>query len=223
MSSLANGSVLPDCIAQTTLVAQSHMLRRENRRVLSLTVDRLLDELARETPVPGAGPAAALVAAAAASLAAMGARASYGSWDEASAAVAQAELLRARAAVLAQEDARAVEAYLAARRPTEAHQESRDFRVGQTLERAADVPLAIAETATDAALLAAHVADRCQGEVRADAAAAALLAHGAARAAAHLVEINLVASADDERVKRARDLVRTAGVAANAATAATGA
>jgi formiminotetrahydrofolate cyclodeaminase len=191
--------------------------------VLSLTVEQLLDELARATPVPGAGPAAALVTAAAAALAAMAARSSRDSWAEAGAAVAQAEALRARAVKLAQQDADAVEAFFAARGATgETRAEVRDFRLGQALGRAADVPLAIAETACDVALLAAQVAHRGEGEVRADASAASLLAHGAARAAAHLVEINLAAGPDDARVRRAHDLVRAAGAAAGEAVARAG-
>jgi formiminotetrahydrofolate cyclodeaminase len=186
--------------------------------VFSLTVEQLLDELARETPVPGAGPAAAFVTAAAAALTAMAARSSRGSWPGAGAAVAQAEALRARAVRLAQQDADALEAFLAARGATgETRPQARDFRLGQMLDRAADVPLAIGETACDVALLAAQVADRCRGDVRADAASAAVLAHGAARAAAHLVDVNLAAGADTERVRRAHDLVRTAGAAAEGA------
>jgi formiminotetrahydrofolate cyclodeaminase len=55
--------------------------------------------------------------------------------------------------------------------------------------------------------------------VRADAVTAALLAHGAARAAAHLVEVNLTSGLEDERVRRVQDLVRTAGAAAEQAIA----
>ena len=49
------------------------------------------------------------------------------------------------------------------------------------------MPLAIAETAADVAMLAAEVARAEGSELREDAASAALLAAGAARAAAHLV------------------------------------
>jgi methenyltetrahydrofolate cyclohydrolase len=185
--------------------------------VLSLP-EELLDELARGTRVPGAGPAAALVTAAAAALAAMAARCSRDSWDESGGVVAQAESLRARAGKLAQEDADALQAFLTARHAAdEPRRAARDFNLGQALDRAADVPLAIAETACDVAQLAAHVADRCEGDVRADAVAAAALAHGAARAAAHLVEVNLAAAEGDPRIARARDLVRAAGAAADEA------
>ena len=58
--------------------------------------------------------------------------------------VAQAESLRARAGRLAQEDADALEAFLEARLAAdEPRRAARDFNLGQALDRAADVPLAI--------------------------------------------------------------------------------
>jgi formiminotetrahydrofolate cyclodeaminase len=183
----------------------------------SLSLEELLDELAREAPVPGAGPAAALVVAAAAALAAMAARAARDSWADAAAAVAQAEALRARAVDLAAQDAAAVEGVLAARISDGVPSEARDFRLGEALGRAADAPLAIVEAACDAALLAAHAAERGGGDAGADAAAAAFLAAGAARAAAHLVEVNLASRPGDARLERARGLVRTAVAAADEA------
>jgi formiminotetrahydrofolate cyclodeaminase len=190
------------------------------RDFLTLSVEDLLDQFARETRVPGAGPAAALMVATAAALVAMVARYSRDSWADASTTVAQAEALRRRALALARDDADALEAFLAARDTSvEPRAEARDFHLGRTLERAADVPLAIAETACDVALLAAHAAELGDGEVRADAVTAVLLAHGAARAAAHLVEVNLTSGVADERVLRVHDLVRTAGTAADQARA----
>jgi formiminotetrahydrofolate cyclodeaminase len=182
-----------------------------------MAVDELLDELARDTPIPGAGPAAAFVTAAAAALTAMAARSSFDSWADAGGVAAQAESLRARAVRLAQEDADALAAVLAERSAGEGREEMRDFRLGRTLHRAADVPLAIVEAAADVALLASHTAARCVGEVRGDAAAAAFLAHGAARAAEHLIEVNLATVAGDARVTRARNLVRAAEAAADEA------
>jgi len=183
----------------------------------SVSVDELLDELSQETAVPGAGPAAALACASAAALVGMVARLSRETWAEAGATAAQADALRVRSVELAREDADAVEAFLAARAPgaDDQKQKTRDFELGVTLDRAAEVPLAIAETACDVALLAAHVVGRCRGDVRADAAAAAQLALGAARAAAHLVEVNLATGPSDDRVARARGIVRTTGAAAD--------
>jgi methenyltetrahydrofolate cyclohydrolase len=192
------------------------------RAFLSLSLEDYLDELARETRVPGAGPAAALTTAAAASLVAMAARYSRGAWPEATTTVAQAEALRRRATELAAEAAAALDEFLAAREtPIDPRPEARDFHLGRTLARAADAPLAISETACDVAMLAQVVADRGEPDVRADAAAAAMLAHAAARAAAHLVEVNLAASTGDERVARAHDLASTAAAAAEQAAAAT--
>jgi methenyltetrahydrofolate cyclohydrolase len=189
------------------------------RDFLSLTTQELLDELARETRVPGAGPAAALTTASAAALVAMAARFSRDGWSDAGTTVAQAEALRRRAVALARDDADALEDFLAARgTPVDPRQEARDFHLGRVLDRAAEVPLAIAETACDVALLAADVAERGDAELRPEAATAALLAHAAARAAAQLVEVNLTSAPDDGRVVRALGLVRTAGEAAERAT-----
>ena len=186
--------------------------------MFSLPAGEVLEQLAHGTRVPGAGPAAAFVTATAAALATMSARISRGSWAGAGAAVAQADALRARANRLALADAEALAEYLVARVTTaDERQEVRDFRLGQALDRAAEVPLAIAEAACDVAQLSAHVADHCEGDVRADAAAAAVLAAGAARAAAHLIEVNLGVAVDDERVLRAGRLVRAAETAADQA------
>jgi formiminotetrahydrofolate cyclodeaminase len=183
------------------------------RGLLSLPLDEYLDELAGESRVPGAGPAAALTTAAAAALVAMVARRSR-EWSEAAASVAQAETLRRRAERLARDDAEALELFLAAREGGDRRRETRDFHLGRALDHAADVPLAIGETSCDVALLAEHVAEHGDPEVRAEAAVAALLAHAASRAALHLVEVNLAAGPDDERVLRAARLVAAAGDAA---------
>jgi formiminotetrahydrofolate cyclodeaminase len=67
------------------------------------------------------------------------------------------------------------------------------------MAEAAWVPLELARVATDVAVLATETARHCDPDVRADAAAAASLAAGAARAAAHLVEVNLAVAPDDAR------------------------
>jgi formiminotetrahydrofolate cyclodeaminase len=186
-----------------------------------LRLDEYLDELAEETRVPGAGPAAALTVAAAAALVAMAARFVRHQWDEGRTCAIQAETLRRRAVDLAKEDAAALAAFIDEReRPGDSRPEARDFKLGRTLERAGDVPLAIATTACDVALLASHVASHAEHDVRADAVGAAFLASGAARAAAHLVEINLAAGADESLLRDAENLARAAGDAAARAAAA---
>jgi methenyltetrahydrofolate cyclohydrolase len=174
-----------------------------------LPFEELLDTIAAETPAPGGGSVAAFVTEMAASLAAMAARFAH-DWDGAAGAVAQAETLRHRAAPLAIEDAVAYENVLTAMRmPKELEPEVRNTLIGETLSRAADAPLQIAETAADVADLAAEIAVCGNPNLRGDAAAASILATAAARVAANLVEINLATVEGDERVELARALVRS--------------
>jgi formiminotetrahydrofolate cyclodeaminase len=154
--------------------------------------------------LPAAGPLAAVVTAEAAAIVAAVARFSG---DEA--AAAQAESLRERAKPLAAADA---EAYVAAAAQL-ARRTGDDFRLGQALEDVADVLLEIVDAAADVAELAAIVADGCNAPLRPDAVAAATLAEASARAAAHLVEINLVVAVGDERARRAGASVEAAAAA----------
>jgi formiminotetrahydrofolate cyclodeaminase len=139
-------------------------------------------------------------------------------WDGAAGAVAQAETLRHRAAPLASEDAVAYENVLTAMRmPRELEPEVRNMLIGETLSRAADVPLQIAECAASVSELAAEIAVCGNPNLRGDASAAAILGSAAARVAANLVEINLATVEGDERVARARAVVASAERAARRA------
>jgi methenyltetrahydrofolate cyclohydrolase len=179
--------------------------------------EELLDTIAAETPAPGGGSVAAFVTEMAASLAAMAARFAH-DWDGAAGAVAQAETLRHRAAPLAGEDAVAYENVLTAMRmPEELESEVRNTLIGETLSRAADIPLLIAETANDVAELASEIAGAGNPNLRGDAAAASLLASAAARVAANLVVINLSTVEGEDRIERARALVRSSERAAQRA------
>ena len=156
-----------------------------------LPFEELLDSIAAETPAPGGGSAAAFTTEMAACLAAMTARFAKGHWDGAAGALAQAEALRHRAAPLAEEDAIAYENVLTAMRmPKELEPEVRNSLIGETLSRAADAPLEIAECAADVAALAAEIAVSGNPNVRGDAAAAAALAAASTQVAANLVEVN---------------------------------
>jgi methenyltetrahydrofolate cyclohydrolase len=189
--------------------------------LLDSSLREFLDSLAGEGPAPGGGSAAAVVVAMSAGLVAMVARESKGHWDEAGGVVGQAEAFRARVAPLAQADAEAyAEALTALRKRAELEERYRDQQLRQALDRAAKIPLEIAEAGCDLAGLAALLVERGNPEVRADAAVAAVLAEGGARAAAKLVAINLGASSDDDRVRQARALVEQATEAAHRALAA---
>jgi methenyltetrahydrofolate cyclohydrolase len=172
----------------------------------------LAERISSEEAVPGSGWVAGVSAALAAALVAKSAARSEG-WGEAEGARAQAIDLRDRLLALAQQDALAYERALTSL-------ERRDSGLARALARAAEVPLAIGEAATDAAMLAAEAAERADGAAKADAAAAACLAAGAAQAASRLVEINLSTLADDDRLTRARLAAEAASDAAQRALAA---
>jgi len=162
--------------------------------------------------VPGSGWVAGVSGALAAGLVAKAAARSEG-WSDAEGVRAQALELRDRLLALAGQDARAYEHALTAL-------ERRDSGLTRALVRAAEVPLAIAETAADVALVAAEAAECADGAARADAAAAAALAAGAARAAVRLVEVNLATGSDDERLTRAERAAEAAVEAAKRSSAA---
>ena len=173
---------------------------------LDLRLETFLERLAADGLAPGGGSAAAITVAFAAKLVAMVATCSRTSWEEAGGVVAQADAISVRATELAEADAGAWEDALAALRDAEAGTQSdpkRDFSLEQKLDAAAAVPLEIASLGTDAIALAALAAERGDATYRADAVAAAALASGAARAAAHLVRVNLGVHDSDPRLARA--------------------
>ncbi len=189
--------------------------------ILDAPLRDFLDTISGEGPAPGGGSVAAIVVAMAAGLAAMVARASKEAWPEAGGAVAQAETFRARAAPLAEADAEAyIEAVTVLRARDGLEPRYRDLKLRAALERAAEIPMRIAEAGSDVASLAALLTENGNTEVRGDAAAAAVLAEGGTRAAAKLVEINLGATEDDPRVRHVRLLVDVAAEAADRALAA---
>jgi formiminotetrahydrofolate cyclodeaminase len=113
--------------------------------------------------------------------------------------------LRARALALAEADLTSYAPVLAATTP-----EARAV----ALSEAAEVPLAIVVASAEVAELAAGVA---RGSKAGDAATGALIAAAAARAAAHLVELNLARTPRDPRLEQARACVQAAAQAASSA------
>jgi formiminotetrahydrofolate cyclodeaminase len=172
-----------------------------------LRLAELLDALAG-AHVPASGSAAALGGAMAAEVVAMVARATSG-WGDAAGAAAQARALSARLVLLASTDATAFARVVALR--ADPHADERDL--GPALDRAAELPLAIADAAAATAELAAIAAGWAIGYERADAIAAAALAEGATRAAAALVHANLTTLPGDARAARADALVQAAASA----------
>jgi formiminotetrahydrofolate cyclodeaminase len=140
----------------------------------------------------------------------------------ASGMAAQADALRRRAVRLAAEEAAA---YGEARgvlesKPVQtdgAGQARRDHAVGEAVAAAARPPLALAGCAADVGQLAVALRGRVPGELAADVAVAAKLAAGAADAAAHLVEVNLVVGTGSEWAADARERARSAARSAREA------
>ena len=172
---------------------------------LDVRVKEFLDAVPARTPAPGGGSVAAITLALAAGLTAMAARFAADDWERRAEIVGRAEALRARAEPLADADAEAYGAFMAA-------------RTGETVERIVAIPFELAEIAAELAELAAAVADEGNPNVSGDAAAGADLAAAVASIAARLVAIN--APAGDERTPAARrNAARAASAAGRAAVA----
>ncbi len=177
----------------------------------SRSLPDLLAAIGREPGAPAAGTATALVVALAAALTRM---AAIGRGD-AGGMRAQAAALERRAVRLGAE---ATEVLSSAREALAARggggDERRDFQLGSALDDAAAVPELLAAAAADVATLAAEVGRHAADDLRPDAACAATLAEAAARAAEHLVAVNLGTTDDSERLAHARRAVAVAGAAA---------
>ncbi|MGH3718981.1 MAG: cyclodeaminase/cyclohydrolase family protein [Pseudonocardiaceae bacterium] len=160
--------------------------------LLDCSVAQLLDRLAAKQPAPGGGAAAAITAAMAAGLLGMAARFSTAQLIDSAARAARADRLRGQVAALAERDAEAYQAVLAAfALPCEPDPALRRRQIRRTLQRAAQVPTEIAELASGIATEAVELAGRGNPTLRGDAFTAATLAAAAARAAAELVRLNV--------------------------------
>lgn len=186
---------------------------------LDRPLGEFLDQLAGDVAAPGGGSTAGVCVGMAAGLVACVARRSYDDWDDAGAALAQAEKLRSRVAPLIDLDARAFdEALRMLSTRAEIDAGERDSRLEESLARAAEVPLAIGEAAADVAELAALVSNYGTQELRADAATAAILAEAAARTAERLVAVNLTTTRNDTRLESAQEYLRRAQASRESAT-----
>jgi formiminotetrahydrofolate cyclodeaminase len=175
--------------------------------VAGIPVSQLQDVLAESGPGPAGGSAAALAATMAAGLVRLVARVSD-DWADAPGVAAQASALGDRALALADDDHRVY-----ARAMAQLSSPERDTALGAALRRAAEVPLQIAETAADVAILASLAAEEGSETVRADAWAAAALAEAATVSAAKLVHVNLATRREDPLRARADDASRAAASA----------
>jgi formiminotetrahydrofolate cyclodeaminase len=177
-----------------------------------------LDELASAAPAPGGGAAAALSASAGASLIAMVCNLTigkprYAAFDDVmTAALARAEQIRQAALDLAEEDARAFDAVIAAYRlpkGTDAEAATRRQAVQQATAGAAEVPLRVAGLAADVIVLAEEILPGANASVLSDVAVAASMARAALDSSMVNVEINFNAlDAGEARTKIAQEVRR---------------
>jgi formiminotetrahydrofolate cyclodeaminase len=162
--------------------------------------------LASEQPTPGGGAAAAVSAALAASLTAMVVRLSldrpkYAEFAQLHAeAVAASDAARERFLELADADAAAYSAYLAARslpHDTPAEEEARDDAARDAARAAAAVPLEVVKACHAQMELIERVSGRTNLYVASDLEVGALLLESAARAEAANVRVNLPLVGDE--------------------------
>ncbi|MGH3821485.1 MAG: cyclodeaminase/cyclohydrolase family protein [Pseudonocardiaceae bacterium] len=167
------------------------MITARSVPLLDCSVTELLDRLAAKRPAPGGGAAAAITTAMAAGLLGMAARFSTAQLIDAAGRAAHADRVRDQVAALAEQDAEAYQAVLAAfALPREPDPEVRSRQIRRALKRAARVPTEIAELASGVAVEAVALVERGNPTLRGDAITAATLAAAAARAAAELVRLN---------------------------------
>ena len=188
-------------------------------RLRDLTVRELLARLATDDPVPGGGSASALAGATGAALVGMvvalttGRPAAEGHEDELAELAKQSAQRSDRLQELAERDAEAYGAVIAARRmprDTDDERNARAARVDEATREATLVPLETARTAAEVLALAERLAPIGSRNAVSDVGVAALLAAAALRGAAMNVRINLPYLPDGEplREEAARELAR---------------
>ena len=185
----------------------------------------LLEAVAAQRPAPGGGCTVAWAGAFGAGLVEMAAsftlvRPKYAGVHHRMADVRrEARILRRRLLELGEADAEVYEPVILAMRMPDHHPE-RAAKLEAAQSAAAEVPLETAEAAARVAELAAETARVGNLHLKGDSVSAAMLAEGASRAAARLVEINLAGS-DDPRLERAAAAIRRGAAARQDALAVT--
>lgn len=171
-------------------------------------IDRLLELIAARTPAPGGGSAAACAAAMAAALEQMAAgfmqsgERSVGLRSREGELHAAAGELRAAAPEIADRELHSYGDLLKARRLPE-REPGRAQRIAEADHEAIAAPLELCRCAGSVAELGAELAREGNRNLAGDAICATLLAEAACRAAATLVQLNLIDRPGDQRVQEA--------------------
>jgi glutamate formiminotransferase / formiminotetrahydrofolate cyclodeaminase len=177
--------------------------------LVSMAVDRFVDEVSSESPAPGGGSVAALVGGLAAGLAAMVANLTVGkkgyeaAWAALSALAERAQSVKDRLTRAIDEDTAAFNAAMAAMRMpkgTPEERSARDAALEAGYQQATRVPLDTARACLEALDLASEAAGKGNTASASDAGVAALMARAAVESAVLNVLINL-GSVRDEAFK----------------------
>jgi glutamate formiminotransferase/formiminotetrahydrofolate cyclodeaminase len=168
--------------------------------LVSMTVERFVDEVSSSSPAPGGGSVAALAGSLGAALAAMVANLTVGkkgyeaAWTSSSALAERAQALKAALLAAVDDDTKAFDDVLAAMRlpkATDAEKAARADAIAAAYEKATSVPLATARLCLAAIELAEEAARTGNRNSASDAGVGALLAKAGLEAAILNIRINL--------------------------------
>jgi glutamate formiminotransferase / formiminotetrahydrofolate cyclodeaminase len=168
--------------------------------LVSMPVDRFVDEVSSDSPAPGGGSVAALAGSLSAGLSAMVANLTVGkkgyekSWEALSALAERAQRVKDQLVRAVDEDTEAFNGVMAAMRMpkgTPEQQAARDAALESGYQAAARVPLQTARACLDALRLALSVAQTGNVNSASDAGVAALMARAGVEGAVLNVLINL--------------------------------
>ena len=168
--------------------------------LVSMTVERFVDEVSSNSPAPGGGSVAALAGSLGAALAAMVANLTVGkkgyeaAWASSSSLAERAQALKAALLTAVDDDTKAFDDVLAAMRlpkSTDDEKRARSGAIAVAYEKATSVPLATARLCLQAIELAEEAARTGNRNSASDAGVGALMAKAGLEAAILNVHINL--------------------------------
>jgi glutamate formiminotransferase/formiminotetrahydrofolate cyclodeaminase len=168
--------------------------------LVSMTIERFVDEVSSNSPAPGGGSVAALAGSLGAALAAMVANLTVGkagyesAWATSSTLAERAQALKAALLCAVDDDTKAFDEVLAGMRlpkSTEGQKQARTAAIAAAYEKATAVPLATARMCLQAIELAEEAAATGNRNSASDAGVGALLAKAGLEAAVLNVRINL--------------------------------
>ncbi len=184
---------------------------RKRAALVSMPVDRFVDEVSSDSPAPGGGSVAALAGSLAAGLSAMVANLTVGkkgyeaAWDDLSAVAERAQAVKDRLTRAVDEDTDAFNQAMSAMRMPKGspeEQAARNAALEAGYQQAARVPLETAKACLEAMGLALVVAEQGNTNSASDAGVAALMARAGVEGAVLNVLTNL-GSVKDEAFKQA--------------------